>query len=451
MDNYIYWVSTLGYAVLALTILLKERKYGLRIMKDNVAVTFLLATSLAFYLSDTLWGMCTFGIIRNDTVYFVASSLFHSLGILVAFAWLYYILIYIKCPKRYFYPIIWLDSMLVAVDTVLVFANFFTPLLFTVKDGVYNREALGLYLFINQHMVFIGSAIISFCALLFRRSKRTVHTKHLAVFCASSMPIILGAVQLIQPNGPYVSMGFALSTTLLYTFVISADREELHLSKVTFLRNMSHEIRTSLNSVYGFAQLLGMPEHTWSEEEREQYNEYMHNNYNMLNLLLNDLMSYTRFEKKDYKINIGQVDVAKTCQNAVQTFEGCKPVALNVRIVSELPENMKIENDALRIQQILLNLLTNASQYTEQGEITLHTSLSDEGLELAVESPNVSFSNSKPLISDNQSDEEDATELLGLRISVCRIIAKLLGGRVYLDKTYRQGERIVFVINHIYQ
>ena len=194
-----------------------------------------------------------------------------------------------------------------------------------------------------------------------------------------------------------------------------------------------------------------MPEHTWSEEEREQYNEYMHNNYNMLNLLLNDLMAYTRFEKKDYKINIGQVDVAKTCLNAVQTFEGCKPVALNVRIVSELPENMKIENDALRIQQILLNLLSNASQYTEQGEITLHMSLSDEGLELAVESPNVSFSDSKPLISDNQSDEEDATELLGLRISVCRIIAKLLGGRVYLDKTYRKGERIVFVINHIYQ
>lgn len=451
MDNCIYWVSTLGYAVLALTILLKERKYGIRIKKVNTAVTFMLATSLAFYLVDTLWGLCSYGIIHNDIVFFIASSLFHSLGILMAFAWLYYILIYIRCPKRYFYPIIWLDSMIVAVDTVLVFANFFTPLLFTVKDGVYTRETLGVYMFVNQNIVFVGSAIISLLALLFKRSKKTAHTKHLAVFCASITPLVLGVIQLMQPNGPYVSMGFALSTTLLYTFVISTDREELHLSKVTFLRNMSHEIRTSLNSVYGFAQLLGMPENTWSEEEREKYNEYMHNNYNMLNLLLNDLMAYTRFEKKDYKINIGQIDVAKTCLNAVQQFEACKPTSLNVRTVLELPENMKIENDGLRIQQILVNLLANASQYTEIGEITLHASLSDEGLELAVESPNVSFSDSKPVTMGVAQDEEDTTELLGLRISVCRIISKLLGGRVFLDRTYTKGERIVLVINHIYQ
>ena len=73
--------------------------------------------------------------------------------------------------------------------------------------------------------------------------------------------------------------------------------------------------------VYGFAQLLGMPEGSWTDEEREKYNSYINDNYRMLDLLLNDLIEYTQTNRKTFGVSYGPVDVAKICDSTLQSLQ----------------------------------------------------------------------------------------------------------------------------------
>ena len=80
---------------------------------------------------------------------------------------------------------------------------------------------------------------------------------------ASLVPLLFNTIYF--RNESLYALSIATSCIIWIIFREAYDQEILKRSKFLFLENMSHEIRTSLNSIYGFAQLLAMPEGTWSE------------------------------------------------------------------------------------------------------------------------------------------------------------------------------------------
>lgn len=221
-------------------------------------------------------------------------------------------------------------------------------------------------------------------------------------------------------------------------------------TKTKFLHNMSHEIRTPLNALFGFAQLLGLPDGTWTPEEKEEYNTYIFNSYNMLDMLIRDIMDVADSEHAgSYHVEIGDVVVNNVCRSALMSVEGRKPYNVNMYFTSDLPDDYVVKSDGRRIQQVLTNYLTNACKNTAEGEIHLHCSRTEEPGKLTFSVADTGIG-----VPASKADEifkrfvklNEYVQGAGLGLNICQMIATKLGGEVYLDKTYTNGARFVFSI-----
>lgn len=333
---------------------------------------------------------------------------------------------------------------------VLVIANFFSPVLFRIVDGEYVRCKYALVTAFNIYSVFAVVLLGTLFTMMRRGIGANGCTRCKAVLFSSLIPLLPGIMQVKYFASPFFSMGFMLSTLILYVFVVTAAREKLYQSKTKFLQNMSHEIRTSLNMVYGFAQLLGMPEGSWTDEEREKYNSYINDNYRMLDLLLNDLIEYTQTNQKTFGVSCEPVDVARICDSTLQSLQFAQSKSKQVQLQNELPDGFTIKSDARRIQQILMHMLFYGVQFASSDELLLSAKLNAGALELAVVAPNSSLSGMKELpvyVKDTLNDPD--VDDLGVRIELCHRMACLLGGCIYIDTKSKDGVRIVLQIQNI--
>lgn len=450
MTYDLYWVSVLGYIVITLIILIRERKYTHHAEKAGRVFMPLVCLSLAFYVVDFFWGMCLVDAIRSDAVYFVLSALLHVLAVVTTLSWLCYVLRYMNCPRRCRYVIQFVSAAQLLSEVVLVIANFFSPVMFRIVDGEYVRCKYALVTSFNVYSVFAVVLLGTLFVMMRKGICAKGYTRCWAVLFSSLIPLLLGIMQMEYFASPFFSMGFMLSVLILYVFVVTATREKLYRSKTKFLQNMSHEIRTSLNMVYGFAQLLGMPEGSWTDEEREKYNSYINDNYRMLDLLLNDLIEYTQTNQKTFGVSYEPVDVAKICDSTLQSLQFAQSKSKQVQLQNELPDGFTINSDARRIQQILTHLLFYAVQFASSDELLLSAKLNAGALELAVVDPNSSMSGMKELpvyVKDTLNDPD--VDDLGVRIELCRRMACLLGGCIYIDTQSKDGVRIVLQIQNI--
>lgn len=450
MTYDLYWVSVLGYIVITLIILIRERKYTHHTEKAGRVFMPLVCISLVFYIVDFFWGMCLVKAIRSDAVYFASSALLHVLAVVTTLSWLCYVLRYMNCPRRCRYVIQFVSAALLLSEVVLVIANFFSPVMYRIVDGEYVRCKYALVTAFNVYSVFAVVLLGTLFAMMRKGICANGYTRCWAVLFSSLIPLLLGIMQMEYFASPFFSMGFMLSVLILYVFVVTATREKLYQSKTKFLQNMSHEIRTTLNMVYGFAQLLGMPEGSWTDEEREKYNAYISDNYRMLDLLLNDLIEYTQTNQKTFGVSCEPVDVAKICDSTLQSLQFAQSKSKQVQLQNELPDGFTVNSDARRIQQILTHLLFYGVQFASSDKLLLSAKLNAGALELAVVDPNSSMSGMKelPVYVKNTLYDPDVDDL-GVRIELCRRMARLLGGCIYIDTQSKDGVRIVLQIQNI--
>lgn len=231
---------------------------------------------------------------------------------------------------------------------------------------------------------------------------------------------------------------------------ILEDNIAANKAKTRFLQNMSHEIRTPLNALFGFAQLLGLPDGSWTDEEKDMYNRNILNSYNMLDMLIGDIIDISDSEHGNYRIENAEVNVNAVCQNALDSVEYRKPMAVEMAFESDVPDDYVITSDGRRIQQVLINYLTNACKNTEKGSIILRCSntehpgrltfsVTDTGRGVPPEKADAIFTRFTKLNQYAQGS--------GLGLNICQVIAEKLNGEVYLDKEYTGGARFVFVID----
>lgn len=228
-----------------------------------------------------------------------------------------------------------------------------------------------------------------------------------------------------------------------------ADNIAINKAKTKFLQNMSHEIRTPLNAMFGFSQLLSLPEGSWTEEERQEYSAHIFNSYNMLDMLIGDIIDIADSEHGNYRIEISDVSVNEVCKNALMSVEYRKPADVEMYFTSDIQDDHIVHSDGRRIQQVLINYLTNACKYTQKGHIhlccsateqpgKLTFSVTDTGKGVPADKADVIFNR---FIKLNQFMQGS-----GLGLNICQMVASKLGGEVYLDKNYTDGARFVFVI-----
>ena len=221
-------------------------------------------------------------------------------------------------------------------------------------------------------------------------------------------------------------------------------------AKTRFVQNMSHEVRTPLNAIVGFSQLLCLPDGSFSPEEKDEFAGHIVNNTKMLTMLLDDILNTADMDTGNYRITYEEGECSFMAKAAISSAEHRLQPGVTMRYEQSFEEPFTFTTDPRRVQQILINLLTNACKHTQKGEIVLACSLDENPGEVTY-----SVTDTGTGIPADQAEKifERFTKLdefvqgTGLGLSICRDIAGKMGARVFLDTSYdKGGARFVFVL-----
>ena len=221
-------------------------------------------------------------------------------------------------------------------------------------------------------------------------------------------------------------------------------------AKTRFVQNMSHEVRTPLNAIVGFSQLLSLPDGTFPEEEKQEFSGHIINNSKMLTMLLDDILNASAMDSGQYKIVNEMSELHFICHEAISSTEHRLQPGVTMTYEPESEEPFQFMTDPRRVQQILINLLTNACKHTKSGSIVLKTSTTrDEGfVTFSVTDTGTGIpAEQAEKIFERFTKLDEFVQGTGLGLSICRDIADLMGARVYLDTSWAgPGARFIFSV-----
>ena len=225
--------------------------------------------------------------------------------------------------------------------------------------------------------------------------------------------------------------------------------ELANAAKTRFVQNMSHEVRTPLNAIVGFSQLLSLPDGSFSPEEKDEFSNHIINNTKMLTMLLDDILNTTAMDSGNYRITFEDGEAGFICQSAISSAEHRLQPGVTMTYVPQFEGQHLFRTDPRRVQQILINLLTNSCKHTTKGEIKLGCSLDENPGEVTFwvtdTGPGVPADQAEAIFN-RFTKLNDFVQGTGLGLSICRDIAAKMNGRVYLDTSYTGGARFVLVL-----
>ena len=215
-------------------------------------------------------------------------------------------------------------------------------------------------------------------------------------------------------------------------------------AKTDFLAVMSHELRTPLNAIVGYSDLLQTGvSGPLTETQKTQLSRIRSSSFHLLDLI-QDVLSFSRIEAGREELRVADVDVGELVTDVhnyvVQDSNG-KGLQVDVMLP---PERLVIITDPPKLRQILLNLLTNACKFTDEGHVSLAVralgedvvfEVSDSGPGIAPEHLDFIF---QPFTQVDQTTTRQKGGA-GLGLPVSRRLAHLLGGELHVQSEVGQG------------
>ena len=221
--------------------------------------------------------------------------------------------------------------------------------------------------------------------------------------------------------------------------------ESANQAKSAFLANMSHELRTPLNAIIGYSEMMLEDAEAEGAGERISDLQKVRSSGTHLLGLINDILDISKIEANKLELNIDRVDLADLLSD-VETTAVPLMEANDNRFKVTMPDDVGlIEGDDQRLRQILLNLLSNAAKFTENGDIDLTVErtgdswvrfvVRDTGIGMSAEQVDRLF---QPFV---QADSSIAQRYggSGLGLSISQRFVEMMGGRITIDSEPGEG------------
>ncbi|HET6846565.1 MAG TPA: response regulator [Anaerolineales bacterium] len=253
-------------------------------------------------------------------------------------------------------------------------------------------------------------------------------------------------------------VAIAIDNARSYQLAQQAVREmrELDRVKTQFLANMSHELRTPLNSIIGFSRvILKGIDGPISDLQRQDLTAIYNSGQHLLGLI-NDMLDLAKIEAGKMDMAFEETDIAEIITAVMSTASGLvkdKPIRLTQKVPEVLPT---VRADPIRVRQVLLNLMSNAAKFTEQGEIIVdaQTQQDSAGLQEVIvrvtdTGPGIAQEDQAKLFQAFSQVDDSPTRRTGgsgLGLSISQQLIQLQGGRIGVQSEVGQGSTFYFTL-----
>jgi len=226
-------------------------------------------------------------------------------------------------------------------------------------------------------------------------------------------------------------------------------------AKVSFIRNISHEIRTPLNAINGIVALIKEVE---KEEQHKENLSILEQSTHKLIDLINSILDFNNLDSGNNDFNYNDFKLQQLINGLVEIFSGkIKAKGLEFIVDYNISSQNIYKSDALRIAQVLSNLITNAINFTENGYIkisiketnfsffksTVSFEIADSGVGIPKEKQFDIFEAFSQADTSNTRKKDGA----GLGLSICQKIVEGLGGKIKLQSEVGKGSSFSFELS----
>ena len=253
----------------------------------------------------------------------------------------------------------------------------------------------------------------------------------------------------------YIGVGFDVHEQKLGEIALieaKENAEEAAKSKQQFLSNMSHEIRTPLNSIVGFINVLLK---TTLDEKQKDFVEAIKISSNSLNVLINDILDLAKVDSGKMTFVKEPFELQKSIKSILNSFD-LKLKEKNVALLLELDSNLPstLLGDSVRLNQIILNLMSNAIKFTHKGTIKLTINVQSEDkesvvIEFAISDTGIGIAKNKintifNIFEQAEIETSNSYGGTGLGLAIVKQLVEFQGGNINVLSKINKGSTFSF-------
>lgn len=225
--------------------------------------------------------------------------------------------------------------------------------------------------------------------------------------------------------------------------------ESLLTAREQLIATVSHDLKTPLNTIQGFSELISLG---GVSEKQEYYLTNIKSSSIYINQLVNDLLDFSKIEAGKIQLENTVFELDKLIievAESIQSLYQSKPISLQFEL--DTIANLSIENDALRIRQILSNLIGNAYKFTEKGFIKITATYNHNQLTIEVQDSGIGIEDSKLNLIFNEFTQADKSIEkkyggTGLGLTICKKLAEILHGNLTVTSEVNKGSTFTLTL-----
>jgi len=235
--------------------------------------------------------------------------------------------------------------------------------------------------------------------------------------------------------------------------VANIELREATRHKSEFLAGVSHELRTPLNAIIGFSEVLLDPSLKVTEDERKQFLKDILNGGKHLLNLINEILDLSKIEAGRMELEVEPANLTETLDSVQDTMQ---PLAARKHINLQFNRNGGIPPfpmDAMRVKQVLLNLVANAIKFTpEGGRVEVSAKTKDGLVQLEVDDTGIGIPKEDHMrifeeFHRRRTEEgTKASEGTGLGLALAKRFVQMHGGKIWVDSEVGKGSRFSFTL-----